>query len=138
MKLLDTNVVIYARTPESPFHKWASEIIASIVESEGACINAASLSELCAAALDPATVAASVQSFGIELVDIPHACAPMCGAAFGKYALARKLNSGKDAPKMPLPDFFIGAHAELMGWEIVTNDTNRFSTYFPKVSLVTP
>ena len=32
---------------------------------------------------------------------------------------------------MPLPDFFIGAHAELMGWKLATRDVERYRIYFP-------
>jgi predicted nucleic acid-binding protein len=39
---------------------------------------------------------------------------------------------------MPLPDFFIGAQAEVMGWKIATRDTERFKKYFPKVPLLKP
>jgi predicted nucleic acid-binding protein len=39
---------------------------------------------------------------------------------------------------VPLPDFFIGAHAQLNGWELVTNDPDRVRNYFPAVRLVTP
>jgi hypothetical protein len=39
---------------------------------------------------------------------------------------------------MPLPDFFIGAQAEVMGWKIATRDQGRFEKYFPAVVLVTP
>ena len=38
----------------------------------------------------------------------------------------------------PLPDFYIGAHAELAGFTLVTRDASRYRTYFPKVKLVTP
>jgi predicted nucleic acid-binding protein len=51
---------------------------------------------------------------------------------------ARRDSGGSAPPKMPLPDFFIGAQAEIMGWKIATRDRERFKKYFPNVSLVTP
>ena len=37
-----------------------------------------------------------------------------------------------------LPDFFIGAHAKVMQWPILTRDVRRYRTYFPDVELITP
>jgi predicted nucleic acid-binding protein len=46
--------------------------------------------------------------------------------------------SDAPVPAMPLPDFFIGAHARIMGWELATADRGRFHTDFPSVSLKMP
>jgi len=37
-----------------------------------------------------------------------------------------------------LPDFFIGAHAAVSGYALVSRDKGRFSTYFPSVELIIP
>ena len=37
-----------------------------------------------------------------------------------------------------LADFFIGAHAAVRRWPILTRDAGRYSGYFPTVELVTP
>ena len=39
---------------------------------------------------------------------------------------------------VPLPDFFIGAQAQILGWPLATADVDRFRSYFPKVRLHTP
>ena len=38
----------------------------------------------------------------------------------------------------PLPDFYIGAHAEAEGLTLVTRDAARYRTYFPQVKLIAP
>jgi hypothetical protein len=47
-------------------------------------------------------------------------------------------SAGRKAPSVPLPDFFIGAHAELMGWKLATRDVERYRIYFPAVELIDP
>ncbi len=39
MILLDSNVLIYASSPDSPFHSWARTTIATAVSTGGAAIN---------------------------------------------------------------------------------------------------
>jgi heptosyltransferase-2 len=37
-----------------------------------------------------------------------------------------------------LPDFFIGAHAAVAGLPLLTQDTSRYTTYFPTLELIAP
>jgi predicted nucleic acid-binding protein len=37
-----------------------------------------------------------------------------------------------------LPDFFIGAHAEVERLPLLTRDARRYRNYFPKVTLIVP
>ena len=42
------------------------------------------------------------------------------------------------ARSSPLPDYYIGAHAEADNLTLLTRDTGRYGSYFPSVRLVTP
>jgi hypothetical protein len=138
MMLLDTNVLIYASDRRSVHSRWARQIIAESVAGEGAAINAMTLAELCVGDAEPSTVADRVRGWGIEALDIPSAAAEISARAFVSYRNRRKRSTERDVPLIPLPDFFIGAHAQVMGWTLATADQDRYKTYFPKVRLSTP
>jgi hypothetical protein len=136
--LLDTNVLIYGADAGSRYFDWARGTIADAVSGDGAGINAVSLAELCVGDLEPASVADRLRSWGLVILDVPAAAAEVCARAYLAYRERRLTESGKAAPRLPLPDFFIGAHAAIMGWPLATADSRRFATYFPGVALETP
>ena len=138
MILLDTNVLVYAFDPDSPFCPWARETIADAVAGDGAVIDAVSLAEICVGDADPSTAADRIRSWGVEILDVPAAAADICATASRKYRKRRMSQSDTPVPVMPLPDFFIGAHAKIMGWELATADRGRFHTCFPSVTLKMP
>jgi predicted nucleic acid-binding protein len=138
MTLIDTNVVIDARDASQSNHAWAAAQIELAVAGDGAGINAVTLAELCAGSPVPADIEPEIRKLGLEIFDLPAAVATICGKAYRHYVVARRVSGGGNAPKIPLPDFFIGAHAEIMGWKLATRDSERIARYFPKVGLVTP
>ena len=138
MILLDTNILIYASDRRSPHCNWARRTIADAVAGEGAAVNAVSLAELCVGDAEPGTVADRIRSWGVGVLDVPAAAAEPCARAYLTYRRRRKADSGKDSPALPLPDFFIGAHAQIMGWTLATADEGRYLAYFPKVRLKIP
>ena len=138
MTLLDTNVPIYASQRGSSHYEWARSIVAQAVSAEGAAINAVCLAEICVGEPDPAAAADRIRSWGVQIVDVPVAAAEACAAAYRLYRKRRQRQSGYDSPRTPLPDFFIGAHAQLMDWTLATADSARFKTCFPAVRLMTP
>ena len=56
--------------------------------------------------------------------------------AAGKAFVAYRKRGG--ARTSPLPDFFIGAHALVRGYLLLTRDASRYRTYFPEVELIAP
>ena len=138
MILLDTNILVYAFDPDSPFCDWARETISDAVAGDGAAINAVSLAEICVGDADPATAADRIRSWGVDILDVPGAAADVCATAYRNYRKRRISQTDTPIPLMPLPDFFIGAHAKIMDWELATADKGRFHTYFPSVTLKMP
>ena len=51
------------------------------------------------------------------------------------FLLYRKRRGAKHSP---LPDFYIGAHASLAGYALLTRDPVRYREYFPKLRLISP
>ena len=82
MILLDTNVLIYAFDPHSPFCQWARETIVGAVAGDGAAINAVSLAEICVGDSDPPTVADRIRRWGVEILDVPAVAADLCAKAY--------------------------------------------------------
>mgnify|MGYP006291594667 CR=1 FL=1 len=138
MILLDTNVLIDAFDPHSAYAPWARELIAEAVDGEGAAVNAVSLAEICVGDEDPPSVTDRSRSYGIQIVDVPAAAADVCARAYRRYRTRRTSAAGTTSPTMPLPDFFIGAHAVVMSWQLATADRGRFRSSFPSLRLLTP
>ena len=69
---------------------------------------------------------------GMVTEPLPYAASTVAAAAHRKY---RDRGGSRERP---LPDFFIGAHAEVEGHALLTRDAARYRTYFPKVQLICP
>lgn len=136
--LLDTNVLIYASDVNSVFHAWACDTISSAVTATGAAINTVILAELCVGDREPDRVAERIRGWGVEILDLPSAVSVPCAQVYANYRRRRASQAGGKAPAIPLPDFFIGAHALIMGWTIATADEGRFRSCFPTVPLLRP
>ena len=68
----------------------------------------------------------------IEIATTPRPALFLAGKAFRQYRKAGGARTGV------LPDFFIGAHAAVEGWLLLTRDVGRYRRYFPKVTLIAP
>ena len=56
----------------------------------------------------------------------------LAGKAYLRYRRAGGSRTGV------LPDFFIGAHAQVTGLPILTRDPRPYRTYFPEVEVIAP
>jgi predicted nucleic acid-binding protein len=64
--------------------------------------------------------------------DLPYEAAFLAGKCFLEY------RRGGGEKRSPLPDFYIGAHAAVAGYRLLTRDASRYRTYFPRLELIAP
>jgi predicted nucleic acid-binding protein len=137
MILFDSSVLIDARDPKSAFHSWAADQISEAASTEGAAVNTVCIAETAVRAEKPDKVAALLADMGLNLLDLPALAAIPAAKAYAQY-LDRRKAEGRPGPKSPLPDFLIGAHAQVENMALVTRDPDRVKKYFPSVTLITP
>jgi len=75
---------------------------------------------------------AALARFGITVAPMPRAALFLAGKAFIQYRNAGGIRNGV------LPDFFIGAHAEVDRLRLLTRDVRRYRSYFPNAMLIAP
>jgi predicted nucleic acid-binding protein len=63
---------------------------------------------------------------------LPYEAAFLAGKCFLNY----RQRGGTKTTAMP--DFLIGAHAAVAGYELMTRDAARYCTYFPGLRLLAP
>jgi predicted nucleic acid-binding protein len=73
-----------------------------------------------------------VATLALEVREIPRAALFLAAKAYAQY---RRRGGNK---QQVLPDFFIGAHAAVEGWPLLTRDAGRFQTYFPTLKILAP
>jgi len=75
---------------------------------------------------------AFIAAAGLSLTSMPRAALFLAAKAFQTCRSAGGARTGV------LPDFFIGAHAAVEGLPLLTRDTQRYRSYFPKLVLIAP
>jgi predicted nucleic acid-binding protein len=130
--LIDTNVIIDAADPESPWYAWSASQLIAASNAGPVLINPIIYAELAGYADSERQMASILSDMLLERADLPWEAAFLAGRAFVAY---RRAGGARSAP---LPDFYIGAHAEVSGLILLTRDVRRYRTYFPAVSLIAP
>ena len=130
--LIDSNVILDVFTHDKNWYEWSSTNLAEHAESEILCINPIIYSEVSIGFERIEELEEALPASFFQRESIPYEAAFLAGKSFVDY---RKRGGNKSAP---LPDFYIGAHAAIMGWSLMTRDIGRYATYFPSLELITP
>lgn len=132
MFLVDTNVLLDLVTGDPAWADWSVAALEAAALLGPLAINDVVYAELSVRYSDVAELDAMIATAELEHAAMPKEALFLAGKAFQAYRRAGGSRTGV------LPDFFIGAHAAVMGWTLVTRDAGRYRTYFPNLQLRTP
>jgi len=130
--LVDSNVLLDIFTKDEKWFEWSSSTLAELSERDLLYINPIIYSEISIGFDSIEELEGSLPSAYIQREDLPYEAAFLAGKSFLKY---RKAGGTK---RSPLPDFYIGAHAAIRRWSILTRDKGRYQTYFPTLNVIFP
>lgn len=130
--MIDSNVILDIVTEDPNWFNWSSDIVAFYADTHTLIINPIIYSEVSIGYQTIEDVDTVLPPSYFRRMPIPWEAAFKAGKSFLQY---RKRGGSK---RTPLPDFFIGAHADFLGIQLITRDAARFRTYFPELKLITP
>jgi predicted nucleic acid-binding protein len=129
---VDTNVILDVAGPASRWRQWSEEALRQAGDEGELVINQIVYSELVAGYASMEDLDGAMTAGRFRRESLPFDASYLAGAAFLRY-----LRRGGARP-MPLPDFFIGAHAAVRGYRLLTRDRGYYRSYFPSLAVVTP
>lgn len=132
MLLVDTNVLVDVLQNDPQWAEWSISQLRAQAKLHALVINPVIYAEV---SLSFSTVEALdevVLTLALEFREIPRPALFLAAKAYMQY---RRRGGSR---QQVLPDFFIGAHAAVEGWPLLTRDANRFRTYFPSLEVLTP
>jgi len=129
--LIDSNVILDILSVDPQWFEWSSATLQNAADSSRVIINPIIYAEVSTRFSTIEELEMALPPL-IEREPIPFDAAFLAGKCFLDY---RKRGGSRSST---LPDFFIGAHAAIADYRLITRDSARYRTYFPKLRLVAP
>lgn len=111
---------------------WSAASLAQAADRSRLVINAIVFAEISVRYTRIEDLEAALPTDILEREAIPFEAGFLAAKAFASYR-----NRGGQKTST-LPDFLIGAHAALSGYQLLTRDATRYRTYFPTLKLICP
>jgi len=129
--LVDSNILLDLFDVDSVWFAWSAVALQGAAETSRLVINPVIYAEISTGYDRIETVDALLPSF-LHREPISYEAAFLAAKAYRDY----RRRGGQR--RSPLPDFFIGAHAAVAGYHLLTRDAARYRTYFPGLNLIAP
>jgi predicted nucleic acid-binding protein len=130
--LVDTNVLVDVLTNDPTWAEWSISQLRAQAQIYRLVINPVIYAELSLTFRTVESLDDTLAILQIPVVETPKPALFLAGKAFAQY---RRQGGTKSNV---LADFFIGAHAAVSGFPVLTRDVRRYGSYFPTVKLVAP
>jgi predicted nucleic acid-binding protein len=130
--LVDSNVILDIAYEDSRWREWSEAAIEHAAGETALVINPIIYAEVSIGYAQAEHVEAVMPADRFRREALPYEAAFAAGKAFLDY---RRRGGTRTSP---LPDFYIGAHAAVRRYRLLTRDAARYRTYFPTVELIAP
>lgn len=132
MLLVDTNVLVDVLQDDPQWADWSIRQLRAQASVHQLVINPVIYAEMSLSFLTLEALDSVVNTLLLEMREVPRPALFLAAKAYAQY---RKRGGSK---LQVLPDFFIGAHAAVEDWPLLTRDASRFRTYFPGLKVIAP
>ena len=129
---VDSCVLLDLFTDDPNWADWSENILEKYSKTNTLYINSIVYTEVSIGFNKIEEVEAAIAELGIKVLGIPREALFLTGKVFLQY------RKNKGTKKLPLPDFFIGAHATVSQLELITRDSAKYNTYYPQLKLIDP
>lgn len=130
--LVDSCVLLDLFTDDPKWAAWSEIILGKYSQRNTLFINSIVYTEISIGFNRIEEVENAIEQVGVKVLEIPREALFLAGKVFLDY------RKNKGAKSSTLPDFFIGAHAAVSSFDLITRDTTRYKAYFPKIKLIYP
>ena len=130
--LVDSCVLLDVITADKQWADWSAGQIAAAMDSGRVVINPLIYAEVSVGYESIEELDELLPAGDYEREPLPYVAGFAAGKAYLRYR-----RSGGDK-RSPMPDFYIGAHAAVAGYRLLTRDVRRYQAYFPTVQIVAP
>lgn len=130
--LVDSCVLLDLFTNDPEWSDWSEHILGQYGQMNSLYINSIIYTEVSIGFNRIEEVEAALELAGIKVLELPREALFLAGKVFLKY------RRSKGTKHSTLPDFYIGAHAIVSEFNLITRDITRYNTYFPNLNLIIP
>ena len=130
--LVDSNVFIDVLGPDGPWRAWSASRLEAAADEATLLINPVVYAELAVGYPSVEALEAALPQAWIRREEVPYPAAFLAARCYLEYRRRGGARTGV------LPDFFVGAHAAIAGYRLLTRDAARYRTYFPRLELIAP